>query len=610
MSPEPQPTVDIRSEPETLEFLLRVAEVANSSLDLDELLEGVANVVRQAIDYELLAILLLNESTQELRIIHSSGYRHENVRSLRIPVGRGITGVAAAHRAPVLVKDVTHDPRYIIGHQGVRSELAVPLIAKNRVIGVLDLQSTRKGYFTERHRDVLALVANRVAMAVENARLYRATLRQAKTLGTLTEISREFSSILQLTDLLHKIAELIRRVISYDAFSVLLLDEREQVLKHYLSIRFKEEVQERTNIPVGKGIIGNSVSERRPLLIPDVTRDARYINLNPATVSELAVPLIAKDKVIGVIDLESTRRGFFTSRHLQAMELLAPQVAVAIENARLYEQLAREEARLERDLRAARELQAALLPPGCPEIPNVQLCARYEPARELGGDLYDFIEYDVTEDCGAGLGVYVGDVSGKGTPAALYAALSHGLLRTVASRCRPPGQMLEKLNRVLCERRIEARSLALCYALFTTESRSLEVANAGLPHPLVCRGSEVLSIRAEGVPLGLLEHVEYQPSTVQLQAGDVVVFYSDGITENFNVAGEEFGRARLRQVVNAHCADTAAKIVERIFEEAHRWSAGRPISDDRTVVVLKIDSDEPGALRSGVGDAGAAGCGV
>lgn len=590
---EPAPAYDVASEPETLQFLLRLAEVSNSSLDLDELLEGIAAVIRQVVDYEIFAILLLNEATQELRIRYGIGHRPEIVRSLRIPVGKGITGAAVAERAPVLVNDVHADGRYIKALEEVRSELAVPMIAKNRVVGVIDLQCTRGGCFSERHRDLLSLVASRVALAVENARLYRSTLRQAKILKTLTEISREFSSILQLDELLRKIAELVRRLIGYDAFNVLLLDEQEQLLRPYLSIQFREQVEDKNDMPVGKGIVGHAVAERRSLLIPDVTSDPRYVVFSQATRSELAVPLISKDRVIGVLNLESQRRAFFTNRHLQTMEVLGPQIAIAIENARLYEKLAQDEARMERDLRAARELQNSLLPPGCPEIPGLQLCARYEPARELGGDLYDFVEYDAETGPCTGLGIFTGDVSGKGASAALYAALSHGLLRTLAARCRPAGQMLGKLNDVLCERRIQARYLSLCYAFLDTRTWTMEVANAGLPHPIFCRGSEILPIRVEGVPLGLLENIEYEPAVVQLQPGDVAVFYSDGISENLNPAGEEFGRRRLQELVRSHCTESAGQMVERIFEEAERWSAGREAFDDRTVVVLRIGEAGP-----------------
>ncbi len=588
MPREPIRVYDIGSEPETLQFLLRASEVVNSSLDLDECLRRIAEVIRQAVDWELLAILLLNEATQELRIRYAVGHKEEVVQSLRVPAGQGITGAAVTERAAVLVPDVRADQRYINAMDDVRSELAIPLIAKNRVIGVVDLQSSHPGYFTERHRDLLSLVAGRIAQAVENARLYRSTLRQARTLATLTEISHEFSSILRLDDLLRKIAELVRRLISYDLFNILLLDEQQHLLKHYLRIRFSESVREKVDIPVGQGIVGHAVAERRSLLVPDVNRDPRYIRCTPGMQSELAVPLITKDRVIGVLDLESHRRGFFTSRHLQTMEMLAPQVAVAIENARLYERLARDEARLEYDLRAARELQASLLPPCCPDIPGIQLCARYEPARELGGDLYDFLEYPPEGEPRQALGIFTGDVSGKGAPAALYAALSHGLIRTLAQRRQPAAQVLARLNKVLCERRVEARSLALAVALLDLEAPALEIANAGLPHPIFCRDSEILPVRVEGVPLGLLESVEYESTALKLRPGDTAVFYSDGITEALNRDQEEFGRSRLRDVIQAHCAGTAVHLVERIFEAAENWAAGRPASDDRTVVVLKM----------------------
>ena len=594
MAKEPSPVFDIRSEPETLQFLLQVAEVANISLDLDELLQRIAEVIRQAVDYEILAILLLEEGTQELSIRYAIGHSEEVVRSVRIPAGQGITGAAVAERVPMLVPDVRADARYIKTRDDVRSELAVPMIVRDQVVGVIDLQCTEDAYLTERHRDLVSVVASRLGVAVEHARLYRSTLQQARTLATLTEISREFSSILDLDELLRKIAELLHRLIGHDAFHVLLRDQQRGVLKLYLSLPVNEQVWQKDTVPVGMGIVGHAVAERRSLLIPDVTRDPRYINVNPETLSELAVPLVSKEQVVGVLNLESKRKDFFTRQHLQMVEMLGPQVSIAIENARLYQQLAQKEARMESDLRAARELQYSLLPRNLPEIPGLEVYARYEPARELGGDLYDFLEYKDEDGSCSGLGVFTGDVSGKGAPAALYAALSHGLLRTLAARCQPVDQMLLKLNQALCLRRISARSLALCYAFLDPRTWTMEIANAGLPHPIFCHEGEVLPVRVEGVPLGLLENIEYYPAVVRLRPGDLAVFYSDGITENVNRAGEEFGRQRLQELVCRHCAGSAGDLVERIFEQTHRWSAGREPFDDRTVVVLKVAENGSG----------------
>ena len=594
MPKEPSPVFDIRSEPETLQFLLQVAEVANSSLDLDELLERFAEVIRQAVDYEILAILLPDKSTQELCIRYAIGHTEEVVRSVRIPPREGITGAAVAERVPILVTDVGADARYIQTREDVCCELAVPMIVRDRVVGVIDLQCTQEGCLNERHRDLLSVVAGRLGLAIEPARLYRSTLQQARTLATLSEISREFSSILNLDDLLRKIADLLHRLIGHDAFHVLLLDPQHGLLQLYLSLPDRDQTWQKDTVPIGTGVIGHAVAERRSLLIPDVTRDPRYITVNPRTLSELAVPLVAKEQVIGVLNLESKRKDFFTRQHLQMVELLGPQVAIAIENARLYQQLALKEARMESDLRAARELQYSLLPRDLPEIPGLELYARFEPARELGGDLYDFIEYKTDDGLCSGLGIFTGDVSGKGASAALYAALSHGLLRTLAARCQPVGRILHQLNQALWRRRIAARSLALCYAFLDPQAWTLEIANGGLPHPIFCQEGKVLPVHVEGVPLGLLENVEYQPVALQLRPGDLAVFYSDGITENLNRDGEEFGRHRLQELVCRHCAASAGELVERIFEEAHRWSEEKEAEDDRTVVALKVGENSPG----------------
>src|SRR5258708_3152446 len=205
---------------------------------------------------------------------------------------------------------------------------------------------------------------------------------------TMIAIGRELNGLLRLNELLPKIAELTRRLIGYDGFSIMKLDEERQVLENFFGMVFDQRVKARSVIPLGIGICGIAAKRREALLVPDVTKDLRYINMNPATRSELCIPLVIKDRVFGVLDLESTRKGFFSGGHLQMMELLGPQIAVALENASLYEKLAREEKRLERDLEAARELQISLLPSFFPSMRGLEISARYRPAREIGGDLY------------------------------------------------------------------------------------------------------------------------------------------------------------------------------------------------------------------------------
>ncbi len=356
---------DIQSKVEPL--LLEVADVVNNTLDLDTTLRRVSELVRKVIDYEIFAILLLNEKTQDLRFRFQVGYPPDLVDRMHIKVGEGVTGVAAQRREAVLVEDVLNEPQYISVVPDVRSELAVPLIVKNRVIGVIDLESLRPNQFTEEHKRLLTLIGSRMAVGIENARLYTRTTRQAKTLLLLNEIARELTSILNLDQLLKHIGELLSRLIDYQMFSILLLDSSGEKLQHRFSLRFRENIQLKHDIPLGLGIVGYAAMNRVAVLVPDVKKEPRYIQSNPETRSELAVPLIYKEKVIGVMDLEHTRRGFFTEDHQRTLTTLAAQVAIAIENARLYEEIARQEKRLERDLAMARELQFRLLPQGRPE---------------------------------------------------------------------------------------------------------------------------------------------------------------------------------------------------------------------------------------------------
>src|ERR1700740_3584165 len=342
--------------------LLDVADVLATALDLDTTVRRVAEVVRKIIDYEIFTILLLNEKTQELRFRFQVGYPPEFAERSRIKVGQGVTGLAAQSRQAVLIDDVREDPRYIEGVPNVCSELAIPLITKNRVIGVIDIEAREPRAFTEEHLRILTLIASRMAAGIENAQLYTRTTRQARILLLLNEIARELTSILNLDELLGRIAELVRRLIDYQMFSILLLDASGEKLQHRFSLRFNENIHLKHDIPLGRGLVGAAAESQQAVLVADVTKDPRYVEANPETRSELAVPMVYKGKLIGVLDLEHTRRGFFTEEHKRTMTTLAAQIAIALENARLYEEIERQERRLERDLSLARELQSRLLP--------------------------------------------------------------------------------------------------------------------------------------------------------------------------------------------------------------------------------------------------------
>ncbi len=573
-------------------LLLEVSDVLSTSLDLDTTLNRIAEVIRKVIDYEIFAILLLNEKTQELRFRFQTGYPLEFADRARVKVGQGVTGLAVQTREAVLVDDVTQDPTYIAAVPNVRSELAIPLIAKNRVIGVIDLEARNPGYFNEEHKRLLTLVASRIAGGIENAQLYTRTTRQARILLLLNEIARELSSILNLDELLNRVAELLRKLIDYQMFSILLLDSSGEKLQHRFSLRFHENIHLKHEVPLGRGIVGQAAETKQAILVPDVCKDPRYIEANPETRSELAVPLIYKDAVIGVLDLEHTRRGFFTDEHQRTMMTLAAQVAIAIANARLYEEIARQERRLERDLALARELQMRLLPQTLPKLENLELAAKFIPARAIGGDLYDFIPYSLSR-----LGIVIGDVSGKGAPAAIYAALVSGILRSHAPIEPGPSEMLRAVNMSLAERRIEAQFVSLIYAVWDDEHRTLLVANSGLPRPIHLHAGKNHIIEATGLPLGLFDDADYDEFRFKMKPGDMFVLFSDGILDARNRSGELFGRGRVEKLVLECAGKTADCVVETLFKAVAEHSAGAETFDDQTVVAIKVKDNSAASAK-------------
>ncbi len=565
-------------------YLLEVADAVNRTLDLNTLLQRVAEMLKKVIDYEIFAILLLNEKAQELRVRFQVGHPPEVAERIRIKVGQGVTGQAVQRRETVLVNDVAAEQNFINSAPGVRSELAAPLIAKNKVIGVIDVEAAQPGAFTEEHKHLLTLFASRIAVGIENARLYTRVSRQARQLTLLTEISRELTSILNVDQLLKRIAELVTRIIDYQMFSILLLDPTGTLLQHRFSLRFNESVKLKHEIPLGVGLVGYAAQHKQAVLVPDVSKDPRYIKANPETRSELCIPLIYKDNVIGVLDIEHTRRGYFTEDHVRTMTTLAAQVAIAIENATLYERIARQEKRLEQDLALARELQFRLLPQKMPVFQNAEVASRFAPARQIGGDLYDFVKYS-----GQGVnGIAVGDVSGKGAPAAIYAALVSGIARSLANEEPSAAGMLEAINLSLSERPIEGQYVSMIYAIWDDHQQLLQIANSGLPRPLHCHDGKVEEIPVTGLPIGLFANATYDELNIRGQAGDVFLFFSDGILDATSSQGEMFGRHRLEKITRSNAHRSAEELVDAIFKAVSGHAEGVETFDDQTIVVMKV----------------------
>lgn len=589
---------ETRTPPNLREIVVTLFELGRevmSVLDLDELLEKIPQLISRLTHFNAFAAYLLDEKAGELVIAYSVGYPEEITKNLRLKVGEGLVGAAVRDGQPLVVNDVRSDPRYVEAVPGTQSELVVPLRRKGRVIGALNLLSERPAQFNETDELTMRSFGAHVAVAIENARLFEEARNYASTLETLAEIGREFASILNLDELLTRIANLTRRVIDYRTFGILLINEDTNELELKVAVRYGEQAT-MPRIKVGLGLTGYAALHKQAVMVPDVSKDPRYIRLVADARSELVIPLLLKDRCIGVFDLESPELDTFKKSDEEILTLLASQAAVAIENARLYETISSNELRLEKEIQFAQRVQSALLPTELPKrMKQVDVAARFEPARVLGGDLYDFLAPEPNS-----LIIAVGDVSGKGVPAALYSAFAGELVRSRTFRRRyaadrsGPATVLASINTILYERQLEEYYCTLLYAIFDFKRRTLSLANAGLPYPIRKRpedspeGSAATQIALPGLPLGSFSGSHYDEVTLDLKVGDLFVFVTDGVTEAADSLLREFGTERLQRVIDLNYDKSAREIVDAIFAAANEFRGGMPPNDDTTAVVVKI----------------------
>ena len=559
-----------------------------SVLDPDDLLHQIPRLIGRLISFEAFAIYLLDERRGELRIAYAVGYP-DTERPRRLRLGKGLVGVAVESEQPVLVNDLQSDPRYVEFVPGMNSEIVVPLMHKSRPIGALNVLSRHRDQFTVNDVAIVRQFGAHVAVALVNAKLFDRSRRDAEAFETLAEIGRDVASVLDLDELFSRIAQLTKRVIDYRTFGILLVNEERGELEMKLAVQYGEKV-EVPRVRLGEGLVGYAALHREPVLVSDVSQDPRYIKLVPDVRSELAIPLLLKDRCIGVVDLESPELDAFSKRDVEILTLLASQAAVAIENARLYEEVRANEERLEKELRFAQRVQTALLPAGPPKrLKGIEVAASFAPAREVGGDFHDYLSPEAHT-----LVVAVGDVSGKGVPAALYGAFAAELVRgrTFRRRYLPdrssPASVLSSINTILQQRQLEEYYCTLCYTVFDLKRRILTLANSGLPYPIRCTAEGCAQIELPGVPLGSFQGSTYDEMTFALHAGDLFVLCTDGVFEAMNAQGQEFTAARLIDVVGGLRERPAARVVEGIFAAVQEWRGETAPNDDMTAVAVRI----------------------
>ena len=418
-------------------------------------------------------------------------------------------------------------------------------------------------------------------------------------LRMLLDITKKISRSLDLQEILNQVMDTLDSLIPYDAAGIFVVDcgDRDFNSDSDEPCVFQAEavrgydISELTelHLKLGEGLIGHVALTRQPFISPDVRNEPRYINAREQTRSEMVAPIISNDEVIGVFDLESDELNAYSEDDLEVLMLLASQVAIIIEKVMLHEQLI-EKKRLEGQLEVARQVQLELLPPSDPQLPGYDISAYNFPTEEASGEYYDWVRIHDDQ-----IGIVVADVAGKGVPAALLMAFLRASLRAATHVGYSPQISMAKVNYLLWESIERNQFVTAFYGILDATTRTLAYSNAGHNPPLLINPDGRACFLTQGaVPLGMFEDTRYHEYYLHIEPGQLLVLYTDGVTEAENPHEEEFGQDRLISSVMAARDLPAREMILAIQRDLSEWTDGRGATDDVTILVIKSLQIETG----------------
>lgn len=574
-----------------LMLLYRLAQDFNAALDPDAVLERTMDDVITITEAERGFVLLANRQPGGKHVrLAAHGAERGVLDAQEYTLSRAIVNRVIESGEAISSGDSAHFEADAVPLIQNLNWLCVPMNSKSSVLGAIYVSRAHRGPFSHTDLELLSVVAASAASALDNVHLFRETESRLKTLDLLHHISQEITSTLDLERVLYTTTLAVKELLGGSTASILTVDGDAltfQVATGQSSAQIKP-----FRVPLGQGIAGWVVEHKQPVIVDDVQNDPRFFGTLDkktgfVTQNLIAVPLVVNDRAIGVIEVFN-KSGGFTLADQELLATFASSAAFAIENARLY-QVAVEKGRLERELQVARQVQVSLLPQGMPSPPGWDVAVAWLPAREVAGDYYDFIALEMAPDQAQKFGLVIADVADKGTPAALFMVNTRATLRASMFDADSPMHGLTHVNQLVCDDSHDGMFVTLFYAQINSLDGVVTYVNAGHNPPLLARacGGTLELLSRTGMALGVDSSVLFTQRAVTLEVGDCILFYTDGVPDALDEAGQEFGEARLRELVSANRGQSAAGLVGAI-ETALKAHIGETAPfDDITLMALK-----------------------
>ena len=417
-------------------------------------------------------------------------------------------------------------------------------------------------------------------------------LTPEKKYQLILDISHKVRDTLDLDEILDHLLETVKTMLEYDAAGIFVLNQDLVPARHGLPRQVIAGVARRGFDPGhpeeddmlmhGHGIIGYVIHNCQSVVAPDVYLDERYVQGRRETRSEIAVPIILNKCAIGALNLESDRLAAYTTDDVEVLQFCADAAAISIEKAMLHKKLLEQEM-ISKQLETAREVQSRLIPHSAPNLPSYDIAGVCISADEIGGDYFDYIPLSRNR-----LGLAVADVSGHGIPAALVMTAFRALLRTKARGKLGPANIASAINHMLSEFTGDNHFVTVLYAILEPPSGNLTYISCGHPPPLLLRANgELEKLDHRNTALGIFQNMQYTEDQIQVNAGDILVLYTDGVVELMNQQGESFGIQRLKQVIFENRPATSAELVSKVIEAVQLFSDDDSFPDDLTLVIVR-----------------------
>ncbi|MGE5262992.1 MAG: SpoIIE family protein phosphatase [Acidobacteriota bacterium] len=581
-----------------LAIVSEVSRQVASVLDIDELLQQVVHRIRERFGYAKVHLFTVDTDAgyaifRASTDPHSAAWRDKGWR-LRLGL-EGIAGWVAAMGEPLVVDDVRKEPRFILDPDETttdsRSEVAVPLIVGKETVGVLDVQSAEVGEFSQDDVFILRTLAAQVAIAIEDARLFNSQREEAWYLNVMLQVAENLSQTTNLDEALETVVRITPLLVGVARCAILLYESSTATFIPAKVYGLTDEQEEALREMRFRADDHHALDKIRQDLAPLIVQDPLANDLIRPEIRDmfgiramLLAPLTTRGELVGAMMVDQgTRAREFTQHEIDVAMGIANQAAVAIESTRLATE-AEGKKRFEYELGLARQIQESFLPEACPVLPDYDICSRWQTAREVGGDFYDFIPLT-----GGRWGIVVADVSDKGMAAALFMVLARTIIRTMVIGKATPHEAIDRSNDVILTDAHSEMFVTVFLAELDPASGTVTYVNAGHNPPLLyCWATgQVSTLKEHGIALGVIPNISIEEHQATLAEGDLLLMYTDGITEAMNAEDEEFGAERLADIVAANGHRGAEIVVEEIVRAVKEFTGGGPNSDDLTIVSIK-----------------------